>query len=672
MKASSRSSATGRVEDGEVTTTGPSRASWWPTLATRSLKGPPDVALVILDAVLIAAGFVLMMVLRFELDVPSNAWAPFWRFVALAVVVQLIANRLAGLYGPVWQHASIVEAQRIVAAGMTVTVGLFGWQTLFDRLVPLSVVASGGLVATAFMGVLRFQSRLFAFNRRQRADAKRVLIVGAGHSAGSLLREIDRDEDRELVAVALIDDDRRKVGRSIGATPILGTIDDLVEVGIERRVDLVILAIPSADSPLVRRVADAVAELGVPLKVLPSVAELVHGQPQLGDVRDLSIDDLLGRQPIATDLASVARLIQGRRVLVTGGGGSIGAEIVRQVAEYEPAELVVLDRDETHLFDALAAIRDRGKAVLLDVRDRHRVLRLFEHERPEIVFHAAANKHVPLLEEHPAEAAATNVLGTNNIVAAARQTGVQHLVFVSTDKAVQPSNVMGASKRLGEQIVLSGAPQGSAWCAVRFGNVLGSRGSVVPTFMRQIQEGGPVTLTHQDVTRFFMSIPEAVQLVLQAAALADDHEIFMLEMGEPVRIADLAKRMISLAGLRPGADVGIEVVGLRRGEKLTEELFTSDEEPASTVHPKIFQLHPSVAARDELTRVVDELGEAVDRFDDEAIRSLLLPSSDVLEGSARVTDLQPARRGPKHWNALPVPGAIQLPGPERAVRESAR
>jgi FlaA1/EpsC-like NDP-sugar epimerase len=607
---------------GQRTTPPPAR--WWAAIASRSLRGPADLALAALDAVLVAAAFTAMLVLRYDVDVPSTAWGNLPRFLLVAVGLQLVANRVAGLYGPVWQHASIVEAKRIVASGIGACLLLLAWQATGARLVPLSVVVSGSLAATGLVGALRFHSRLFAFNRRQRGDATRVLIIGAGHSAGALLREIDRSREGELVAVALLDDDPRKVGRSIGATPIAGTIDDLVQVGTDYRADLVLLAIPSAGSPLVRRVADAVAELHLPLKVLPSVAELMNGEPQLHDVRDLSIDDLLGRQPIATDLASVARMLAGRRVLVTGGGGSIGSEIVRQVAAYAPAKLLVLDRDETNLFDAMATIGNEATPVLLDIRDRDRLRRLFERERPEIVFHAAANKHVPLMESHPAEAAATNVLGTRNLVAAAREAGVQHFVFVSTDKAVEPANVMGASKRIGEQLVLGHAPEGGAWCAVRFGNVLGSRGSVVPTFMRQIREGGPVTLTHPDMTRFFMSIPEAVQLVLQAAALADDRQIFMLDMGAPVKILDLANRMISLAGLRAGVDIELQITGLRPGEKLTEELYTLDESPSGTVHPKIFQLKPKVRRLEDLQHLTADLSRCLTAYDDDRIRDLLL------------------------------------------------
>jgi len=619
----------------------PAPPRWWGAVARRSVRGPADVALVLLDTVLVAAGYLLMLVLRYEFDVPADAWDGFLVFVPFAIVVQLVLNRLLGLYGPVWQQASILEAQRILLSGAIATLLLLVGVLLTDRYVPLSVVITGGMVATALMGVLRFQSRLFAFHRRGAGDATRVLVVGAGESAGAILRELSRQPDAGVSVVALLDDDPRKLGRWLGSVPIAGVLDDLVMVGEQLEVEQVLLAIPSADSALVRKVADATAQLGVSLKVLPSVSELMNGQPRLRDVRDLSIDDLLGRQPISTDLASVKALVHGRRVLVTGGGGSIGSEIVRQIAAYQPSRLLVLDRDETHLFDAMAAIDGRGEAVLLDVRDRDGMLRLFRREQPEIVFHAAANKHVPLLESHPQEAASTNVLGTANLVEAARAVGVPRVVFISTDKAVNPSSVMGASKAVGEQLVLADAPAGAAWCAVRFGNVLGSRGSVVPTFMRQIRQGGPVTVTHPDVTRYFMSIPEAVQLVLQASALAQDRDVFMLEMGEPVRIMDLAARMVSLAGLRVGADIEVRVTGLRPGEKLAEELHTIDEHPLPTSHPKIVRLHPALLSASELGDLLKRVVSAVDARDDAALAPLLFAAvgrDGALVGAAESQD----------------------------------
>jgi len=619
----------------------PSAPTWWGAVARRSVKGPADIALLLLDTVLVVMGYLLMFMLRYELDVPGGAWDGLLVFAAFAVAVHLLVNRLLGLYGPVWQQASILEAQRILLSGLIATLLLLVTVLLTDRYVPVSVIITGGIIATGLMGVLRFQSRLFAFHRRGAGDATRVLMVGAGESAGAILRELSRQPDAGVSIVALLDDDPRKLGRWLGAVPIAGTVDDLVLVGEQLEVEQVLLAIPSADSELVRKVADATTQLSVSLKVLPSVSELMNGLPQLRDVRDLSIDDLLGRQPISTDLASVKALVHGRRVLVTGGGGSIGSEIVRQIAAYHPSHLLVLDRDETHLFDAMAAIDGRGEPVLLDVRDRDGMLQLFRREQPEIVFHAAANKHVPLLESHPREAASTNVLGTANLVDAARAAGVPRVVFISTDKAVNPSSVMGASKAVGEQLVLADAPAGAAWCAVRFGNVLGSRGSVVPTFMRQIRQGGPVTVTHPQVTRYFMSIPEAVQLVLQAAALAEDRDVFMLEMGEPVRIMDLATRMVSLAGLRVGADIELRVTGLRPGEKLAEELHTVDEQPLPTSHPKIVRLHPALLGSSQLADVLKQVATAVDARDDAALAPLLFAATGrdgALVGAAEIQD----------------------------------
>ncbi len=585
-----------------------------------------------------SAAYLLAAILWHDLDVPVEAWPGIRIVVAAAIVVHLGANWTAGLYGRVWAQASVLEARRVLAAGLGAAIVLVATLLLTGPVIaapqapwPLVVVGAGA--STGLLALLRFHSRLFARRDNHKGGSgRRVLLVGAGESAGILLRELRRD-DTPMQPVGLLDDDVRKQGRSLSGVPVLGTVDDLVDAGRTLGVDEVLLAIPSATSSLVRRVADATVDLGASLKVLPRVADLLDGQPQLRDVRDLSIDDLLGREQVATDLAAVAALIRGRRVLVTGGGGSIGAEIARQITRLEPSRLLLVDHDETHLFDA-ASEADGSEQVLLDIRDRRRVNELFDRVSPDIVFHAAANKHVPLLESYPCEAVATNVHGTHNIVAAAARTGVKRLVFISTDKAVNPSSVMGASKRIGEQLVLRGAPDDAAWCAVRFGNVIGSRGSVVPTFVRQIREGGPVTLTHPDMTRFFMSIPEAVELVMQAAALAEDREVFMLDMGEPVRIMDLATRMISLAGLRVSVDIPIEVTGTRPGEKLAEELTAPDELATATSHPKVMRLQPSLIDGPTLAGLLEELAIAVENNDEAAARHLLfgavtLPAATV-------------------------------------------
>jgi FlaA1/EpsC-like NDP-sugar epimerase len=358
-------------------------------------------------------------------------------------------------------------------------------------------------------------------------------------------------------------------------------------------VDRVLLAIPSATSDAIRDVAARCEEAEVSLRVLPSVREVVGGRVSARDLRALSIEDMLGRTQVQTDLAAVRALVRGRRVLVTGAGGSIGSEIARQVSGFDPESLVVLDNDETHLYDLLATVPRKATAILADIRDRVRIEEVVRTHAPDVVFHAAAHKHVPILEDHPQEAFQTNVIGTINVAEAAVSAGTQTFVLISTDKAVHPSSVMGASKRIAEEIVRSLSDRGTVLCSVRFGNVLGSRGSVVPTFMAQIEAGGPVTVTDPDMTRYFMSIPEAVELVLQASSMARGGEVFTLDMGDPIRIIDLAGKLIRLSGRVPGRDVPIEIVGSRPGEKVHEELIEDGEHPIPSGHPGIVVAHPS-------------------------------------------------------------------------------
>jgi FlaA1/EpsC-like NDP-sugar epimerase len=369
------------------------------------------------------------------------------------------------------------------------------------------------------------------------------------------------------------------------------------------------------------------------MKVLPGVSNLVRGSGQstpLREAREPRIEDLLGRTPVPIDLDTVRRSLTGRRVLVTGAGGSIGSEICRQVAELDPDLLVLLDHDETHLHDTAATLRIACEQVLVDITEQSAVFEVFERFRPEVVFHAAAHKHVPVLESHPIEAARTNVFGTVNVVDAAIEVGTQRFVQISTDKAVRPSSVMGASKQIAEQIVLARTPVGGSYCTVRFGNVLGSRGSVIPTFARQIANGGPVTVTDSRMTRFFMSVEEAVQLVLESSVLSDGGgEVFMLEMGEPVRILDLAERMIRLSGYQVDVDIPIDIIGVRPGEKLAEELCRPDEEILTTYHPYINQLIPITVPPEELAQRLEALESATARRDSAAVRGLLFQSAPV-------------------------------------------
>lgn len=607
-------------------------------LARAMARVRADVPLVLLDVLLCIGAYGAVLVLRFEGSVADRYWDLFPRFVPLAVATHLAANWMWQLYGQIWKHASVQEARRVLLAGALSIAILLVPMAVGVPTMPRSVVVLGGIIATLLMGAVRFQSRLFAVHRR--ADAPfgtRIAVIGAGDSGAAVVREMLRKTDPDLHPVLFLDDDPRKQGRSVLGVPVAGGLGDLARLAPLHDVHEVLLAIASATSDVVKRADEAARGAGLPLRVLPSVGELVRGQVSVRDVRELRIEDLLGRQQVTTDLEAVSQLLNGRRVLVTGGGGSIGAEIVRQVAACSPLELLVLDHDETHLYELTEVLEGEAQPVLADIRDAAELDRVLNRHRPEVVFHAAAHKHVPMLETHACEAARTNVFGTRNLLRSAACHGVDHLVVISTDKAVRPSSVMGASKWVSEQLLLEHVPAGSPWCAVRFGNVLGSRGSVIPTFARQIEAGGPVTVTDHRMSRFFMSIHEAVQLVLQASVLAKTGDILMLEMGEPVNIYDLAIRMIRLSGREVGTEIPVVVTGRRSGEKLVEELSAPGEARLHTLHPAIVRLRSVRAPGPMLHAALDQLAMAAGQGDDgraaEILMQLPFASESVATGS---------------------------------------
>jgi FlaA1/EpsC-like NDP-sugar epimerase len=612
----------------------PERGGW---VAERLRRDAP---LAVLDLGVTLGSYLLTLVLRFDGSVPTRYWSSFWRFLPLALAIHLIVNHLYGLYGPMWRYASVHEARRIVLAGVVGGAGVVSASVLVAlpagglRALPLSVTMFGAVLTLLGAGAVRFQSRLFTTTQRldgsgerpEDAEPRRVLIVGAGSAGSMILKDLLRSPSLGLRPVGLIDDDRRKLGRPLHGVRVQGTRHALPRLVDELQADIVLLAIPSATSELVRDVAALCEQANVTLKVLPSVHETFGSRVSARDIRDLQIEDLIGRQQVETDLEAVAAMLRGRRVLVTGAGGSIGSEIARQVASFGPASLVLLDHDETHLHDVVMSLDElqdelteatgvidlaraelRLETVLADIRDRERVFGVFVQHQPEIVFHAAAHKHVPVLEHHPAEALATNVIGTANLADAAVANGVGHFVLISTDKAINPVSVMGTSKWLAEQVVRSLQNDHSVLCAVRFGNVLGSRGSVIPTFFRQIARGGPVTVTDARMTRYFMSVQEAVQLVLQAAALSTGGEVFTLDMGEPVRILDVAERLIRLSGRIPGRDVPIVITGVRPGEKMAEDIVAPEEEQLPSGHPAIVVSRPPVPNRAVVHRALAQL-----------------------------------------------------------------
>ncbi|MGQ0670440.1 MAG: polysaccharide biosynthesis protein [Actinomycetota bacterium] len=573
-----------------------------------------DVPLGLLDLAVIVPAYLGPLVLRFDGDVPRRYWDNFWWFVAVAAVLHLLMNYLFGLYGQMWRYASVQEARRVVLSGVTAGALIVGAGELWGGLrpLPLSVMILGAVLALMAFGAIRFQSRLFAFRRRSAGGPvrrARVLLVGAGDAGAMILRDILGNRSLGLDPVGIVDDDLRKRGLYMHGISVLGTPAAIPPLVARLNVEQVLLAIPSATGEVVREVAALCEKANVTLRVLPSVREIVGGKITARDIRDLRIEDLLGRQQVQTDLNEVGAILRGRRVLVTGAGGSIGSEIARQVASFQPTSLILLDHDETHLHDVLMELGDgeHVEVVLADIREREQILSTFMRHRPEVVFHAAAHKHVPLLETYPQEAVLTNVIGTANVADAALAAGVHRFVMISTDKAVRPASVMGATKWFAEQIVRCTRESGCLFCAVRFGNVLGSRGSVIPTFFRQIARGGPVTVTDPGMSRYFMSNQEAVQLVLQAAALSRGGEVLTLDMGEPVNILELARRLIRLSGRVPDVDVRVEITGPRPGEKLVEELIDPEEEQLPSGHPGIAVSRPPVPDRPALRRALREL-----------------------------------------------------------------
>jgi FlaA1/EpsC-like NDP-sugar epimerase len=586
--------------------------------------------LALVDTTLVCTAYGIVLLLQHGGDIRAVASSLGTWFIPVAVAATLASNWAFGLYRHMWRRAGVYEARRVLQAGVATTAALIAMAVGYTGAPRVHIVLAASVTITMLVGACRFGARLFAMKRRRAArGGARIIVLGAGVSGAALVRDMIEAPHARLVPVALLDDDPRLQGRLCHGVPVLGPFDRLPEIARRLAADRAVLATPHAPAECVRRVSDLAQQADIPLGVLPPVADLVARPPRLHDLRDLRIEDMLGRKQVHTDLTPVKALLHGRSVLITGAGGSIGAELARQVSAFEPAELLLLDHDETHLHDVCATLGSPALQVLADIRDATAVNRAFRRHRPEIVFHAAAHKHVPVLETHVREAIQTNVMGTRTVIEAATHVEVERFVLVSTDKAVRPSSVMGASKRVAERLVLACAAEGRPYCAVRFGNVIGSRGSVVPTFVRQVAAGGPLTLTDPRMMRYFMTVHEAVQLVLQAAALARHRDLFMLEMGEPVRILDLANRVIRLSGQRVGADIEIRVTGQRPGEKLHEQLVEDAETTEPTAHPAITRVVTDLTAAREIQHAVRLLEETADH-DEEAARSLLFA---VAEGA---------------------------------------
>lgn len=542
--------------------------------------------------------------LRFDGKIPEENIVRFPFYLLVALTVKLILLQLFGMYGFSWRFFSVLDQARLTVAltmSSIILAAIFLGFRSSSSLggMPRSVLLVDFVISLAMMTGLRISKRIYReyLSKRDRLlkGRARVLIIGAGDAGNSVAQEMLRNPKSGFVPVGFIDDDPAKRGLSINGIKVLGTRHDVAAILKNNHIDEILIAIPSASSREIRGIVEIIrqADPKKRIRIVPGILDLVDGRVGLADVKEVKVDDLLGREQVSVDFEKIRAFIRGRCVLVTGAGGSIGSELVRTVLQFEPSKLLALDIDETELFylaNRLKEEKGNMEPMVADIRDRAKMTRIFSECRPQVIIHSAAYKHVPMLEEFPEEAIKTNVLGTKILAKLAVEFGAEKFVNISTDKAINPTSVMGSSKRIGEELLrVMNRRNGTRFISVRFGNVLGSRGSVIPVFEEQIRRGGPVTVTHPEMKRYFMATSEAVILVLQAAASGEGGEVFILDMGEPIKIVDLAREMIRLSGYEPDVDIPIIFTGMRPGEKLFEELLGAEEGSEPTEHPKIFK-----------------------------------------------------------------------------------
>ncbi|MDQ3778817.1 MAG: polysaccharide biosynthesis protein, partial [Actinomycetota bacterium] len=552
------------------------------------------------DGALIGLAWWLAFQLRFDFDVPSNFRDGLWATVAIVVAIKLAVFVAFGFYNRWWRYVSTKDMWRAalgVVVASVIAANAIYFIDPFERRLPRGVALIDGVLLLGLVAGTRLAARsIFERPAALFARGKEVIVVGAGDAGQLVIREMQRSRKLGYTPIGLVDDDGRKKNLRVHGVRVLGTTDELPHVLRDNRPDELLIAIPSASGEARQRVVEVARREGVPVKTLPALYELIADEGNLAaQIRPVQVEDVLGREPVEVDLQAISSYLEGETVLVTGAGGSIGSELCRQIARARPARLILVDQGETPLFEIERELVDEREftasiPVLADVGNRNKMRQVFERYRPGVVFHAAAYKHVPLMEANPLESIRNNVLGTKVVADVAVEFGAKRFVLVSTDKALNPKAIYGQCKAVCEWVTEAYGSRddvGTRFMAVRFGNVLGSAGSVITIFRRQISQGGPVTITHPEMTRYFMTIPEAASLVVQAGAIGGRGEIFVLDMGEPVRILDLARDMIRLSGREPERDIPIDFIGVRAGEKLHEDLWAPDEEVASTSHPKI-------------------------------------------------------------------------------------
>ena len=588
--------------------------------------------IVAVDICLLVCAYWLSYVIRFEGQIPTREWNTLVSTVPYIVCFKLFTFFMFGLYKGMWRYTSLVDLLNLLKATLTSSFGIMLAVLFMFRFQGFarSVFIIDGMLTFIFIGGFRVGIRLLfsetpsglpsfreVFDRGSKKKPqrlkKRLLIIGAGDAGEKMLREI-RDNPRLNYEVAgFLDDDPKKKGMRIHGVPVLGPIPKIHELAYDADMDEILIATPSANTKQMRRIIEACEATGLKSRTTPGIGELIDGKISFKTIREVSYEDLLGRDPIDLDLKSIGDYLKDRVILVTGAGGSIGSELCRQIAQFKPKNLILFDKTENSLFHAEMEFRHRFPnlsitPILGSVQHWALLEKLFLHHKPQVVFHAAAFKHVPIVELNPWEGVLNNIMGTKSIAEASHRFGVERFILVSTDKAVRPSSVMGATKRVAEMATCCyGASNASRFLAVRFGNVIGSEGSVVHLFKRQIERFGPVTVTHREMTRYFMTIPEACKLILQAGALGEGGEIFILDMGTPIKIMDMAKDLIRRSGFKPDVDIEIKEIGLRPGEKLHEELITEGEGIVRTPHGKIFVLRGNNCDQKWLNQGIKEL-----------------------------------------------------------------
>lgn len=561
-------------------------------------------ALIIYDIISVIAASYLALLMRYNFnmsEIPEHFIEPINRFLPLNILITLLVLYLFRMYHSLWAFAGETELQNLVISSVISAVcysaGIQFFKVKGQQAVPSSYYFLYVFLLISFVFVSRFSYRFFRslkHKQQNKNNSISVMVIGAGEAANLIVKEIVNSNFSTMVIRCIIDDDKGKWGRFIQGIKVVGGRDKIIECADIYGIDEIIVAMPSISRSELSAILDICKETSCKLRSLPGMYQLVNGEVSVSKLRDVEVEDLLGREPIEVDLDSILGYVSGKRVLVTGGGGSIGSELCRQIASHKPAQLIILDIYENSVYDVQQELKSRYPelplvVLIASVRNTNRMNWIFEHYKPEIVYHAAAHKHVPLMETSPNEAVKNNVFGTWKTAQAAAMNDVKRFVMISTDKAVNPTNIMGASKRICEMIIQTfNRHYDTEFVAVRFGNVLGSNGSVIPLFKKQIMAGGPVTVTHPDIIRYFMTIPEAVSLVLQAGAYARGGEIFVLDMGKPVKILDLAKNLIRLSGYRVDEDIKIEFTGLRPGEKLYEELLMAEEGMTETANKLIY------------------------------------------------------------------------------------